>query len=119
MKKKLAALIAVVFAVVAVSTVVFAVDNGPETIVIDNIQKKKPAVTFPHRKHQEMLKDCKICHHKAKEGEQPKSCAECHGKVKEAPKFKKAMHKKCRDCHKKEKAAGKNPPTKCNQCHKK
>jgi len=58
-------------------------------------------VTFPHKMHQEMLKDCKLCHEKAP------------GKIAGFGKDK--AHKLCIGCHKsKEKG-----PTTCTGCHKK
>ncbi len=61
---------------------------------------KMGAVTFPHKMHQQMLKNCKDCHAKP-------------GKI---PGFgKDAAHKLCISCHK---AKGKGPTT-CKACHKK
>ena len=58
-------------------------------------------VTFNHKKHQETLKDCKICHEKGP------------GKIEG---FGKDMaHKQCKGCHETKKAG----PTKCAECHKK
>ncbi len=60
-------------------------------------------VKFNHKKHQEMLKDCKTCHTKKP------------GKMEG---FGKDMaHKLCIDCHK-TKSKGKGP-TSCKGCHKK
>ena len=64
-------------------------------------QTKNGDVTFPHKKHQEMLKDCKICHEKGP------------GKIQDFS--KEWAHKTCRGCHS-DKGAG---PTKCAECHKK
>ncbi|MCM0080890.1 cytochrome c family protein [Geomonas sp. Red32] len=58
-------------------------------------------VTFPHKKHQEMLKDCKICHQKGP------------GKIEGFG--KEFAHSTCKACHA-DKGAG---PTKCFDCHKK
>jgi predicted CXXCH cytochrome family protein len=58
-------------------------------------------VQFPHKMHQETLKNCKVCHTKAP------------GKIEG---FNKDMaHKLCIDCHK---SKGKGPIS-CKQCHKK
>ncbi|HJV33937.1 cytochrome c7 [Geomonas sp.] len=76
------------------SGVVFAAD----TITLP---AKNGNVTFNHKKHQEQLKDCKICHEKGP------------GKIEG---FGKDMaHKTCKGCHA-DKGAG---PTKCSECHKK
>jgi formylmethanofuran dehydrogenase subunit E len=64
-------------------------------------QTKMGAVTFPHKKHQEMLKSCKPCHEKTP------------GKIEGFNKD--AAHKLCKGCHE-AKGAG---PTGCKDCHKK
>ncbi len=75
-----------------------ALAAGPETITLP---AKMGNVTFPHKKHQELLKDCKTCHEKGP------------GKIEG---FGKDMaHKTCKGCHT-EKGKG---PTKCGECHKK
>ena len=58
-------------------------------------------VTFPHKKHQDALKDCKICHEKGP------------GKIEGFGKD--FAHKTCKGCHEERKAG----PTKCAECHKK
>ena len=58
-------------------------------------------VTFPHKKHQEVLKDCKKCHEKAP------------GKIKELDKD--WAHKTCKGCH----TDMKKGPVGCKDCHKK
>ena len=62
---------------------------------------KMGTVTFPHKKHQEMLKDCKICHAKGP------------GKIEGFGKD--FAHKTCKGCH----AEKKQGPTNCSGCHKK
>lgn len=61
-------------------------------------------VTFPHKKHQQMLKDCKKCHEKAP------------GKIPELGKD--WAHKTCKGCHT-EGFNGKKGPVGCKDCHKK
>ena len=58
-------------------------------------------VTFPHKKHQEMLKDCMKCHEKGP------------GKI--ADLSKDWAHKVCKGCH----TEMKKGPTACKDCHKK
>jgi len=58
-------------------------------------------VTFNHKKHQEALKECKLCHEKGP------------GKIEGFGKD--WAHKTCKGCHEEKKAG----PTKCNECHKK
>ena len=62
---------------------------------------KMGTVTFPHKMHQEMLKDCKICHEKGP------------GKIEGFGKD--FAHKTCKGCHEQKKKG----PTKCGECHKK
>ena len=62
---------------------------------------KNGDITFNHKKHQEMLKDCKACHEKGP------------GKIEGFGKD--FAHKTCKGCHA-DKGAG---PTKCSECHKK
>jgi cytochrome c553 len=62
---------------------------------------KNGNVKFTHQKHQQLLKDCKLCHAKGP------------GKI--AGFDKDAAHKLCIDCHKAKKAG----PVKCGDCHKK
>ncbi|MDA8429884.1 MAG: cytochrome c3 family protein [Geobacteraceae bacterium] len=61
----------------------------------------KGNITFPHKMHQELLKDCKKCHAKGP------------GKI--ADLGKDWAHKTCKGCH----AEMGKGPTKCNDCHKK
>lgn len=71
----------------AADTMVFPAKNG--------------AVNFNHKKHQELLKDCKACHEKGL------------GKIEGFGKD--FAHKSCKGCHT-DKGAG---PVKCSECHKK
>lgn len=90
MKKIVIAMIAAI----AFSGTVFAAD------VID-LPAKNGNVSFPHKKHQETLKDCKVCHEKAP------------GKIEGFGKD--WAHKTCKGCHS---DMGKGP-TSCKDCHKK
>ncbi|MBJ6723792.1 cytochrome c7 [Geomesophilobacter sediminis] len=58
-------------------------------------------VTFPHKKHQEMLRDCTKCHEKGP------------GKIAELG--KEWAHRTCKGCHTQ---LGRGP-TACKDCHKK
>jgi opacity protein-like surface antigen len=59
------------------------------------------AVSFPHKMHQEKLKDCKVCHEKGP------------GKIEGFGKD--WAHKTCKGCH----ADKQQGPTSCKGCHKK
>ena len=90
MKKAIAAVALVTFsagAVLAADVITFNAKNGN--------------VAFSHKKHQEALKDCKVCHEKGP------------GKIEGFGKD--WAHKSCKGCHT-DKGAG---PTKCAECHKK
>ena len=91
MKKSIVAL----FAMVAFASTAFAGD------VIEFAAPKMGKVTFPHKVHQALLKDCKKCHEKAP------------GKI--AGFDKDAAHKLCKTCH----TDMKKGPTGCKDCHKK
>jgi predicted CXXCH cytochrome family protein len=81
-------------AAIAFAGTAFAAD------VID-LPAKNGNISFPHKKHQDALKDCKACHEKAP------------GKIEGFGKD--AAHKLCKGCHETKKAG----PTKCGECHKK
>jgi hypothetical protein len=92
MKKLIAALALTLFSAAIVHAA------GPETMTFPT---KMGTITFHHKMHQEMLKDCKACHEKGP------------GKIEG---FGKDWgHKTCRGCHT-SKGQG---PTKCAECHKK
>jgi hypothetical protein len=78
------------FAVVAFASVASAAD----------VMELKKGVTFHHKAHQELLKDCKKCHEKAP------------GKIEGFGKD--WAHKTCKGCH----ADMKKGPTSCKECHK-
>jgi len=76
---------------------------GPAVIELPASMGK---VTFPHKLHQDVLKDCKKCH------------AQAPGKIKEIGKF--WAHETCRQCHVAMKTDGKTTgPTNCSGGHKK
>ena len=62
---------------------------------------KNGDISFPHKKHQELLKDCKTCHEKGP------------GKIEGFGKD--WAHRTCKACHETKKMG----PTKCAECHKK
>ncbi len=86
--------------IVAVSLVLFGAASVMAADVM-TLPAKNGNVTFDHKKHQELLKDCKICHEKGP------------GKIEGFGKD--WAHKTCKGCHA-EKNAG---PTKCGECHNK
>ncbi len=128
--------------VLCASTPLFAQDKGPEEIVLQTAEAKKPAF-FPHAKHQAAL-ECATCHHSMangkqvpyKEGDAIAKCDSCHNKdilagVEFTPEgedkplqmdtLKGAGHGRCLACHKS--FAAKDPEKKdlkkCTTCHSK
>ena len=83
------------FALTACAGTAFAAD-------VIELPASKGNVSFQHKKHQEMLKDCTKCHATAAGGK-----IEGFGKD--------FAHKTCKGCH----SEGKKGPTSCNDCHKK
>ncbi len=87
--------------------------KGNEILTI-NKEGKFGSITFPHFKHQEVLKDCNACHAQFPQKTGIVSSLKAKGTLK-----KKQVMKTCRGCHKdmlKQKA--KTGPVKCNGCHK-
>ena len=115
--KKFAMLLAVVMVAVFSAGVIVAAD-APEKVTINEVQKSKTAVIFPHKAHADRIKNCAECHHKDAAGKEQK-CFNCHKAEKkgDAVALKDAMHTKCKECHSKD--AAKKAPTKCDGCHKK
>jgi hypothetical protein len=141
----LAAMAAAVGLLTVSALVVAGVPADKAEIKIDQIEGKKGAVAFPHKKHAEEYKKadgkeiaCSDCHHTSKaDGSDVAACSSCHVKEGAAQKEhggKKApfvattkdgkvdqksivFHKTCIDCHKSMKAAGKSIHS-CKTCHK-
>jgi hypothetical protein len=91
-----------------------AVNRGPENINIYGGQSGD--ITFPHRQHQERIKDCNVCH--SVFPQEPGSIKRMkeNGTIKP----KKVMNLQCIKCHKQEKKAGKpHGPVTCKTCHQK
>lgn len=85
--------------------------KGAEEIRIDG--GKKGDIDFPHRKHQNALSDCKICHDIFPQ--QPGIIKDLKGK---GQLNKKQVMKHCRGCHRNMAKAGKKAgPTSCKKCH--
>jgi cytochrome c553 len=75
--------------------------SGAMAADVITMEAKNGNVAFPHKKHQEVLKDCKACHEKGM------------GKIEGFG--KEWAHKTCKGCHE----VKKQGPTKCGDCHKK
>ena len=102
------------FMICASALVIAAENRGGETLKVDG--GSKGIVTFPHKEHQDQLKDCNICHSLfAQESGIIKNLKE-----KKELKGKQVMNDLCIKCHKDYKASGKTSgPTTCSGCHTK
>ncbi len=108
-------IILVIFGIVLVASIAAAVQNkGAKDIEISGGTKGK--ISFPHQKHQDTLKDCKICHDAFPQAPGSIDKLKDEGKLKK----KQVMNKQCVKCHKEKKKAGeKTGPTSCSKCHNK
>ncbi len=77
---------------------------------------KKGKIPFPHHTHQDVLKDCNICHADFPQKAGSIEALKAEGKLKK----KQVMNKQCIKCHKKKKRAKERTgPTSCSKCHQK
>jgi hypothetical protein len=100
------------------SAITLAAQAPKQSIVIKLEGAKTAPVTYSHATHQKIA--CAKCHHK--DAQSPKACTTCHtvkGSQGGALAARDAFHAQCRGCHKEVTAKGANPPTKCDDCHKK
>jgi hypothetical protein len=97
----------------AVTTGSMATQNkGAENIVLKGGQRGN--VPFPHRQHQERIKDCQVCHTVFPQQAGSIEALKAEGKLKK----KTVMNTLCTKCHKQKKKAGqKSGPTTCKKCH--
>ena len=90
-----------------------AEDTGAGNIVIKG--GRLGSVAFPHRKHQDTLFDCKLCHNLF-----PKAAGSIERLKNKGNLKRKATMYQCVDCHKnKADKREKSGPTSCKGCHKK
>jgi len=94
------------------TTAVAVQNRGNKEIKIDG--GKRGSVSFFHHMHQNMIKDCSVCHSLF-----PKSKGAIKNTIAEKKlKKKQVMTTVCLKCHKDYKKAGKaHGPTKCSACH--
>lgn len=81
--------------------IIFSVGISNAATEVITFPAKKGDVTFNHKLHQDMIKNCKACHVKTP------------GKIEGFD--KNAAHKMCIGCHKTKNAG----PVTCKECHKK
>ncbi len=91
-----------------------AENKGAEEIRL-NSQGSRGVVTFPHRRHQDTIGDCRVCHQRFPQ--EPGAIDRLKAENKLAQ--KEIMKKLCIKCHRSRKAAGeaKYGPTTCSKCH--
>ncbi len=87
-------------------------NKGPAEIVLEVASKGN--VTFPHARHQVLLKDCMKCH---------RLFPQKHGVIEEmignGKLKKKQVMNHCRNCHREMKENGQESgPTNCMKCHR-
>lgn len=114
-----ALLIGIVLAILAWTIPSMAVDKAPSTENKGAAEMKldggsRGLVPFPHRLHQERLKDCQSCH-----ATFPQTTGSIEAlKAQEKLPPKQVMNKLCLSCHRAEKAKGATSgPTTCSKCH--
>ena len=111
-KKNILAALIILIAVAMCGIVMAGQGKGPARI---NIYGGKTGnIDFPHKAHQDSLKDCSICHTLFKKEENSLK------KMKEAGDIKKkaVMNKLCIKCHRAKKSEGVHTgPTSCRKCH--
>jgi mono/diheme cytochrome c family protein len=114
------------------------IEDIPEKVVLNKLEKKYQPVEMPHRKmvqslvkrigdnklaayfHQSPGTICQGCHHNSPLSKKPPQCGSCHGKPfndKElnTPGLYGAYHIQCMGCHRE---MGLEKPVGCTECHK-
>jgi cytochrome c-type protein NrfB len=87
---------------------------GAENIILEG--GESGVVPFPHKRHQDTLKDCNICHELF---DREIGSIE-QQKVEDRLKAKQVMNTQCLKCHRDTKKAGKaSGPISCATCHTK
>ncbi|MCJ7508884.1 MAG: cytochrome c family protein [candidate division Zixibacteria bacterium] len=94
-------------------------EKGPDTFILNALEKQYEPVMFSHGTHTQVADDCATCHHRSGP-EQTLACKECHRapfdpKNLNMPGLKGAYHLQCMGCHK-EMGSG---PVGCTECHAK
>jgi hypothetical protein len=104
----------VFFAAIIVTASASEEKKGAESITIDGASKGN--VEFPHKEHQDELKECMLCHDTF-----PQELGVIKKmKTNKELQRKQVMNDVCLKCHKDFKKQGKeHGPTSCNGCHSK
>jgi DNA-directed RNA polymerase alpha subunit len=88
-------------------------EMGAEEMVLEG--GKAGTVPFPHRRHQEALKeDCQVCHELFPQQKGSIEALKAEGKLES----KQVMNRLCTSCHRQYRRQGINAgPTTCSKCH--
>ena len=94
--------------------------QGPDLVILDELEDLYLPVPFDHRGHAEMTKmtaGCGVCHHYTVEGAVQPACKGCHEKSPQRedmrkPSLKAAYHRQCMSCHREW-----SHETACGVCH--
>ena len=81
--------------------------QGPDVLILDQIEGAYLPVPFDHKGHSQMAEmagGCSTCHHFTPQGERPPPCRSCHdvnssGTDIHKPGLKGAYHQQCMNCH--------------------
>jgi hypothetical protein len=105
----------VIISIMLLLSIAYSEQNfGAENIILEGGESGE--VPFPHKMHQDTLKDCNICH--ALFDQKIGSIEQL--KVEEKLKAKQIMNTQCLKCHRDtKKAGGASGPISCATCHKK
>lgn len=89
-----------------------AQDTGRDMITLEG--GKSGPVPFKHHLHQDVVKDCQVCHKDFPQEQGALEAAKLAGTLKK----KQVMNKTCISCHREKKKAGeKTGPVSCKTCH--
>lgn len=98
--------------IVLSSAIVFAQEKGKKEIMLEG--GRQGNVPFSHHMHQDIIKDCMVCHADFSQVSGSIMAAKKAGILKK----KQVMNKTCIKCHRAKKKAGeKYGPIKCSKCH--
>lgn len=84
-----------------------ALQDGPDVVIIRELEDRYLPVPFDHRGHASMAEmgdGCATCHHHTPRGERPPACGSCHspsasGTDIHKPGLRGAYHQQCLNCH--------------------
>ena len=110
---KIGVAVTVMMAIFMAAMVSVAQENKGSASLTITVQGKGD-VKIPHQKHQEVLKDCKVCHDVFPQKAGAINELKAAGKIQK----KQVMNTQCIKCHNEKKNAGlKSGPLTCSTCH--